>query len=241
MPYWGDAGLGGLGGVSQSGSVGRYGEGKAGAEAVRKAACVGRGWSVEAVTAASAMAGATSPGCSENLLGLVLVLGGGGIVVGGSWDCCAVLENPHQDAAAAGASGGCSGEAFLGLSVVVGAHHLLLRHHLAAADPALVLPDQVEVEGRLVLLHLHPALHLVLVSRPLDSAAAVVASASGSSVEALQLLERWCPGSPVAGLTVLVHLVALPAAVAAEDPLHRHLQVGVGKRGASLPVLVQTA
>lgn len=59
VPYWDDAGLGGLGGVSQSGSEGRYGEGKAGAEAVRKAACVGTGSSVEAVTAVSATAGAT--------------------------------------------------------------------------------------------------------------------------------------------------------------------------------------
>lgn len=244
MPYWGDAGLGGLGGVSQSGSVGRYDEGKAEAETVRKAACVGTGSSVEAVTAALVTAGATSPGCSETLLGLVLVLGGGGIVVGGSWDCCAVLENPHQDAAAAGASGGCSGEAFLGLSAVVGAHPpLLLQHHLAAADPALVLPVQVEVEGLLVLLHLHPAHHLVLVSRPLDFAAAVVASASaaGSSAEVLHLLERWCPGSPAADLIVLVHPVAPLAAVAAEGPLHLHLQAGVGKRGASLPVLAQTA
>lgn len=154
-----------------------------------------------------------------------------------------MLENPHQGAAAAGASGGCSGEAFLELSVGVGAHHLL-QHHLAAVDPALVLPVQVEVEGLLVLLHLRPALRLVLVSLPLDFAAAVVvasASAAGSSAEVLQLLERWCPGSPAAGLIVLVHPVALLAAVAAEDPLHLHLQPGIGKRGVSLPVPVQTA
>lgn len=41
VPYWDDVDLGGLGGVSQSGSVGRCDEGRA--EAGRRAACVGTG------------------------------------------------------------------------------------------------------------------------------------------------------------------------------------------------------
>lgn len=41
MPYWGDVGLGGLGGVSQSGSAGRCDEVRA--EAETRAACEGTG------------------------------------------------------------------------------------------------------------------------------------------------------------------------------------------------------
>lgn len=50
MPYWGDVGLGDSGGVNQSGSVGRCDEVRA--EVGRRAACVGTGWSAEAVTVA---------------------------------------------------------------------------------------------------------------------------------------------------------------------------------------------
>lgn len=59
MPYWDDADLGGLGGGSQSGSVGRYDEGRAEAETGRRAACVGTGLSAEVVTAALARAEVT--------------------------------------------------------------------------------------------------------------------------------------------------------------------------------------
>lgn len=57
MPYWGDVGLGGLGGVSQSGSAERCDEVRA--EVGRRAACVGTGWSAEAATAALARAEVT--------------------------------------------------------------------------------------------------------------------------------------------------------------------------------------
>lgn len=59
MPYWGDVGLGGPGGVSQSGSAGRCDEARAEAEIGRRAACAGTGWSAEAATAALARAEAT--------------------------------------------------------------------------------------------------------------------------------------------------------------------------------------
>lgn len=59
MPYWDDAGLNGLGGVSRSGSAGRCDEARAEAEVGRRAACVGTGWSAEAVTVALARAGVT--------------------------------------------------------------------------------------------------------------------------------------------------------------------------------------
>lgn len=55
VPYWGGVGLGGLGGVSQSGSEGRCDEVRVEAAVGRRAACVGTGWSAEAVTAALAM------------------------------------------------------------------------------------------------------------------------------------------------------------------------------------------
>lgn len=58
-PCWGDVGLGGLGGVTRSGSAGRCDEARAGAEVGRRAACAGTGWSAEAATAASGMAAAT--------------------------------------------------------------------------------------------------------------------------------------------------------------------------------------
>lgn len=56
-PYWGDVGLGGLGGVSRSGSVGRCDGVRA--EVGRRAACAGTGWSAEAATAAAARAEVT--------------------------------------------------------------------------------------------------------------------------------------------------------------------------------------
>lgn len=57
MPYWGDVGLGDLGGVSQSGSVGRCDGVRA--EVGRMAACAGTGWSAEAATVALAKAEVT--------------------------------------------------------------------------------------------------------------------------------------------------------------------------------------
>lgn len=57
MPCWGDAGLSGLGVVSQSGSAGRCDEVRA--EVVRRAACAGMGWSVGAATAVLAKAEVT--------------------------------------------------------------------------------------------------------------------------------------------------------------------------------------
>lgn len=59
MPYWGDVGLGDLGEVNQSGSVGRCDEVRAEAEVGRRAACVGTGWSAEAATVALARAEVT--------------------------------------------------------------------------------------------------------------------------------------------------------------------------------------
>lgn len=59
VPYWGDVGLAGPGGVSQSGSAGRCDEVRAEAEVGTRAACVGTGWSAEAATAASARAEVT--------------------------------------------------------------------------------------------------------------------------------------------------------------------------------------
>lgn len=56
-PYWGDVGLGDLDGASQSGSAGRCDEVRA--EAGRRAACAGTGWSAEAATAALARAEVT--------------------------------------------------------------------------------------------------------------------------------------------------------------------------------------
>lgn len=56
-PYWGDAGLCGPGGGSQSGSVGRCDEVRA--EVGRRAACVGTGWSAEAATVVLARAEVT--------------------------------------------------------------------------------------------------------------------------------------------------------------------------------------
>lgn len=56
-PCWGDADLNGQGGESRSGSVGRCDE--ATAEAGRRAACVGTGWSAEVATVASARAEVT--------------------------------------------------------------------------------------------------------------------------------------------------------------------------------------
>lgn len=57
VPYWGDVDLDGLGEVSQSGSVGRCDEVRA--EAGRRAACVGTGWSAEVATVALARAEVT--------------------------------------------------------------------------------------------------------------------------------------------------------------------------------------
>lgn len=57
MPYWGDVGLGGLGGVSRSGSAARCDEARA--VVGRGAACAGTGWSAAAATAASARAEVT--------------------------------------------------------------------------------------------------------------------------------------------------------------------------------------
>lgn len=159
---------------------------------------------------------------------------------GGSWDCCAELESPHQDAAAAGASGGCSEEACLATSVAVVAPHHLHQPHFAAVAPVLVHLVLAEVGVLLVLQCLLLALHPVLDAHPLNSAAAVAASASdaGAFAGGLQLLVTWSWGSPAAGLAVLAHLVVL---LAVGDPLHLHLQAGVGKREASLVVPGQAA
>lgn len=52
VPYWDGVDSDGPGAVIRSGSAGRCDEVKAGAEAGRRAACVGTGWSAEAATAA---------------------------------------------------------------------------------------------------------------------------------------------------------------------------------------------
>lgn len=176
-----------------------------------------------------------------------LVLGGEGegtapSAVGDSWDCCAGLESPRRDAAAAEASGGCSGGACLGMSAAVGARRRLHRLRLAVAAPALVQLVQAVAEGLLFLRCLRQALPLGLGDHPLNFAAAVVAaaaSASGAAAGALQLLATWSWGSLAAGLAVLAHPVVHPAA--AGNHLHRHPQAGVGKRGVSLAVPDQAA
>lgn len=158
---------------------------------------------------------------------------------GDSWDCCAELESPHQDAAAAGASDGCSEEACLASSVAMVAPHPLHQPHFAVVAPVLVHLVLVGVGVLLVLQCLHLALHLVLDAHPLNSAAAAAsASDVGAFAGGLQLLVTWGWGSPAAGLAVLAHLVVL---LAVEDPLHLHLQAGVGKREASLVVPGQAA
>lgn len=159
--------------------------------------------------------------------------------VGDSWDCCAGPESPHRGVAAAGASGGCSGEACLGMSVAAGDHHPLRQLHLAVVAPALVRLVQAGVE---VLQCLHQALHLVLDAQPLNFAAAVAAASASDAAAfagALQLLGTWSWGSLAAGLAVLAHLVVLLAAAGA--PLHLHLQAGAGKRGVCLVVPGQAA
>lgn len=175
------------------------------------------------------------------------VLGGGEgnepSVVGDSWDCCGGLESPHQGAAAAAAaraSGGCSGEACLETPAALWGHHSLRQLHLVVVVPALVHLGQAEVEVLLVL-QLHQALHLVLEAHPLNFAAAVVAASAsdaGAFAGALQLLVTWSLSSPAAGLVVLAHPVVLLAAV---DPLHFLLQAGVVKRGVFLAVPDQAA
>lgn len=156
---------------------------------------------------------------------------------GDSWDCCAELESPHQDAAAAGASGGCSEEACLAMSVAVVAPHPLHQPHFAVVAPALVHLVLAGVGVLLVLQCLHLALHPVLDAHPLNSAAAVAAASAsdaGAFAGGLQLLVTF--GIPAAVLAVLAHPVVL---LAVGDPLH--LQAGVEKREASLVVPGQAA
>lgn len=110
--------------------------------------------------------------------------------VGGSWDCYAGLETPHQGAAAAAASGGCSGAACLGTFAAVGARHPLLRLRFAAVAPALVHLALPGVEVLLRLQCLRQVLHPVLDALTLNFAAAAAASASdaGAVAVVLQLL-----------------------------------------------------
>lgn len=160
--------------------------------------------------------------------------------VGDSWDCCDGLETPHQGAAAAAASGGCSGEACLGTSV--GAHHPLPPLHLAVVALALVRLVLAGVEVLLVLQCFHQALHLVLDAHPsyfAAAAAAASASDAGAFAVALPLLVTWSWGSLAAGLAVLAHPVVLLAV--AGDPLRLHHQAGVGKMGVFLVVPGQAA
>lgn len=61
VPCWSNVDRDALGGATHSGSEGRCGEVRA--EAGRKAACVGTGWSVEAATVALVRAEGTGPDC----------------------------------------------------------------------------------------------------------------------------------------------------------------------------------
>lgn len=175
---------------------------------------------------------------------LVLVDGGTApSAVGDSWDCCAGLESPHQGAAAAaaaGAFGGCSGEACFGKSEAVVVHYPLPQLQLVVVVAHVLV--HLVLAGEEVLLVLqcfHQALHLVLDAHPLHSAAAASAFDVEAFAEALQLLVTWSWGTLVVGLAALAHPVVHLAA--AGDPLLLHHQAEVGKMGISQVVPGQAA
>lgn len=135
-------------------------------------------------------------------------------VAGGSWDYCVELENPQQGAAAEEASGGCFGEAWLEMLVVMWDRQPLLQLPLVVVAPGLV---HLVLAAVVVLL----VLRLDLDDHPWDSAAVASASDAGAFAGVLLLVTRsW--GSLAVVPSVLEDPEVLLAAAAAGDPQLLH-------------------